>query len=155
MTSLPRFVLGVDPGKRTGLAVIDVLRETCVGTEEPYEKVGDRLEYLIAGLRPFVAIENFIINATTVKNTQAPWSLKVLGISEYLARKYDCPAKVIMQSSAKRFTTNERLQALGWYVPGRGHLNDAERVALLHMVDTGWWHDSLDDGVPDTITEMT
>jgi hypothetical protein len=154
VTTLPRYVLGVDPGKRTGIAIVDMLYETCTGYEVAYESVGDTLEELICGLRPYVTVENFIINASTVRNTQAPWSLKVIGIAEFLARKYTCPFKVIMQSSAKRFATNDQLKRLGWYVPGKGHLNDGERVALLHMVDTGWWHDVLDDGVPDTIDEM-
>jgi hypothetical protein len=145
MGELPRFVLGVDPGKRTGISLYDLLLEDHFGQEESYEHVGYVLERLIERHRPDVAIEQFVMNINTVKNTQAPWSLKVMGIAEYLAAKYECRCVIQAQSSAKRFSTDARLRALGWYLPGKGHANDGSRQTLLHMVIHGWWSPILDE----------
>jgi hypothetical protein len=146
MSELPRYVLGVDPGKKTGVALFDLLFETTEGWEVQDDRLGFLLEELIEKYRPAVVCEAFVINAMTVRNTQAPWSLEGIGIARYLARKYDVPFKTQAQSSAKRFATNERLQALGWYVPGKGHLADGQRQALLYIVSNGWWHKALNDG---------
>lgn len=143
MTVLPRYVLGVDPGKKTGICLLDLMKEDCPGVEVPFDELGYVLEDYISRYRPAVAIEAFVINAATVKNTQAPWSLEGIGITRYLAHKYDCMFAKQAQSSAKRFATNERLQALGWYVPGKGHLADGQRQALLFAVAHGWWHELL------------
>jgi hypothetical protein len=145
MSELPRYILGVDPGKKTGVALLDLLLETCIGWELVDPDYGFKMEELISEYRPAVVGENFIINAATVKNTQAPWSLEQLGIAKFLAAKYGCHFEKQAQSSAKRFSTNERLHALGWYTPGRGHLADAQRQVLLYITKHGWWHDALSE----------
>lgn len=149
--SLPRFILGLDPGKKSGVALLDLLLETCTGEEVVFERYGPYIEDIIERLQPLVVAETFIMNSATVKNTQAPWSLEAIGVARFLAAKYDVPFMTQPQSSAKRFSTNERLKALGWYVPGRGHLADAQRQALLYAVNHGWWHESLDDDARGTI----
>lgn len=148
---LPQFILGIDPGKKSGVALLDLFTETCGGVEVPFEQYGDHIEDLIARLRPDVVCESFVINANTVKNTQAPWSLESLGVARFLARKYGCRFTTLAPSSAKRFATDERLRRLGWRIPGKGHLADAQRQALLHAVNAGWWHVLLDDDSRDTI----
>lgn len=154
MSTMPRWLLGIDPGRKTGVAVLDLLLETCTGTEEPFENLGFKLEELISTLRPAVICENFVININTVKNTQATWSIEGIGIARYLATKYDCPFEVQAQSSAKRFVTNDRLRALGWYVPGKGHLADGQRQALLYAVRHGWWTEGLSIGDNDDIMQL-
>lgn len=144
MSEIERYVLGVDPGKKTGVALFDLFFETMVdGWEVLDDKLGFLLEETIDKYRPAVVSEAFVINSATVRNTQAPWSLEGIGIARYLSRKYGVHFEVQPQSSAKRFATNERLHALGWYVPGRGHLADAQRQVLLYVTKHGWWHDAL------------
>lgn len=145
MSELPRYILGVDPGKKTGVALLDLFFETCTGWEITWPAVGRKLEDLIAEYHPHVVGESFIINSATVKNTQAPWSLKCLGVAEDMANKYGVHYEEQAQSSAKRFATNERLHALGWYTPGRGHLADAQRQVLLYVTKHGWWHENLSE----------
>jgi hypothetical protein len=147
---IPRFVLGIDPGRKSGVAVLDLLLEKCDGVELQFDKYGDHLERVIAELRPTVVAEAFVINANTVKNTQAPWSLEAIGVARYLAAKYGCDFEVQAQSSAKRFATRERLTALGWYIPGKGHLMNAQQQCLLYVVRHGWWHDLLDGSFTET-----
>lgn len=146
MSTIPRYVLGLDAGKKSGVAMLDLFFETCTGTEEPSGTVGFVLEELISKYRPAVAAEHFVMNAATVKNTQAPWTLEINGVTRYLAAKYGCPFVTQATSSAKRFATNDRLKALGWYVPGKGHLADGQRQSLLFAVRHGWWHEGLSIG---------
>jgi hypothetical protein len=146
MSELPRFILGVDPGRKSGVALLDLLLEDCDGAEVSWPEYGYHLEKLIEHYRPAVVSESFVINAMTVKNTQAPWSLEGIGVARYLAHKYDCPFDLQPPSSAKRFATNDRLQTLGWYRPGKGHLADAQRHCLLYVTRHGWWNDALGNG---------
>lgn len=151
MSELPRFILGLDPGKKSGVALLDLMTETCNGVEVLFEQFGGHTERIIAAYRPAVVTEDFVININTVKNTQAPWSLEAIGVARFLAAKYSCPFSKQPQSSAKRFATNDRLDALGWRIPGKGHLADAQRQALLFAVKHGWWNPVLDDTDGDTI----
>lgn len=147
MSELARYVLGVDPGKKTGVALFDLLTETMVnGWEVLDDRLGFLLEETIAEYHPAVVSEAFVINTATVRNTQAHWSLEGIGIARYLSKKHGVHFEVQAQSSAKRFATNERLHALGWYVPGKGHLADAQRQVLLYVTKHGWWHDALNLG---------
>lgn len=153
MTTLPRFILGVDPGKKSGVALLDLLLETCEGEEVAFDAYGSYLESLVDKYRPAVVSEAFVMNANTIKNTQAPWSLEAIGVARYMAGKYGCPFEVQPQSSAKRFATDERLKRLGWRRPGKGHLADGQRQALLFAVRYGWWHELLGEEERDTIDE--
>jgi len=151
MSEIPRYVLGIDPGMKTGLALFDLIAETCEGHEVIWNEYGFHLEVMIEKYKPAVVAEAFVINSATVKNMTATWSLRGIGIAEYLAAKYGCYFEVQPQSSAKRFATNERLDALGWRIPGRGHLADAQRQALLYAVKHGWWHPLLSEDDRGTI----
>jgi hypothetical protein len=144
LSELPRFVLGVDPGKTTGVALYDLLTDRMDGAELAEDEVGLWLETIISQVEPAIAIEAFVITAYTAKNSQAPWSLEVIGLTRYLAIKYGCAFEVQAQSAAKNFASDARLQALGWHRRGKGHMADAQRQVLLFLVRHGWWDDALD-----------
>lgn len=86
-------------------------------------------------LKTLVVCESFTITAQTVQNSAAPWSLEGIGALRFLCRRHD--AELTMQGpvEAKRFATNNRLKAQGWYIstPG-GHVNDALRHLYLSAV---------------------
>lgn len=142
---MPRYILGIDPGKKSGLSMFDLFLENAWGDELQFNDASRWLEEHMRTFKPAVVAEAFVINANTVKNTQAPWSLEMIGVARFLSMKYGCTFAIQPQSSAKRFATNERLQRLGWYVPGKGHMMDSHRQVLLHMVNNGWWHSALDE----------
>jgi hypothetical protein len=145
--SVGRYVLAIDPGGTTGIALFDLL---AVGVAEIYEiphaDVGFLIEPMIERRRPDVVCESFIITASTASNSQAPWSLKQLGVAEYLAAKYGCLYTEQPPVAAKKFSTNEKLRKLGWYVPGHGHATDAMRHVLVYLVRNGWRDDRLMEG---------
>jgi hypothetical protein len=145
MSELPRFVLGIDPGKTTGVALYDLLTDHLDGAELAEDEVGRWLEFMIAGVRPVVACEAFVITQHTARNSQAPWSLEIIGVARHLAATHGCRFELQAASAAKAFATDARLKALGWWRPGKGHMADAQRHTLLFLVKNGWWDGFLDD----------
>jgi hypothetical protein len=148
MTTL---VMAVDPGKTTGFAVLGYNKSTNQievqdSAELAPEQFGDRVEYLLEresnGGRLLVCCESFIINAQTVRNSQAPYSLEQIGVLKYLCWKsgYN-PSDIAFQApvNAKNMFPNPALKKLGtWHRGGAGHANDAIRHGLLRLVKEGW-----------------
>jgi len=147
---MSRYVLAVDPGKVTGMALFSFE----IGSE-PVLEWSDELEQqdIAEALRGIlwnptvrpnleVACERFIINAQTVRNSQAPYSLEVIGIlKQCLQDNGRAMDDIYFQppSEAMGMFTNEKLKKLEyWHRGGKGHALDAIRHALLRLVKTGW-----------------
>lgn len=134
-------ILALDPGKTTGTAYHDTetgdvefrqlnFDDTCQYAGTLTAKHGESL---------LIVAESFIITANTAKNSQAPWSLELIGVARFFSRFY-CGRDLRLQSpaSAKRFSSDERLRMLGWYNKGMGHANDAARHLLLLEATRGY-----------------
>lgn len=145
------IVLGVDPGKASGIAIISwepdsdprVEFSTEVQPEDFASNIRQSLDYNKNPLEEFyVACESFTINAQTAKNSQAPWSLENIGVLKHLCREAGYPVeKIAFQApvNAKHMFPNPTLKALRtWHRGGEGHANDAIRHALLRLVKAGW-----------------
>lgn len=143
-----KYILAVDPGKATGMALISL--ET--GSEPVLEWSGELQQEEYAGpirgyLEAFggeldVVCERFTINAQTVKNSQAPFSLEQIGIlKQCLFDAGRSAEEVNFQSpaDAKAMFPNPALKFLGyWHKGGEGHALDAIRHALLRAIKLGW-----------------
>lgn len=147
MGNLPRYVLGVDGGFKTGLFVYDLLLDVFSGSEVPWDRFGFETEKIIDELRPTISAEKFIITPQTAKNTQAPWTLKANGHLEQLALKYGCEYTEVTPSTAKSVISDQRLRDFGWWTKGKGHKNDAARQTGLRMLKAGWMHPSIIEGL--------
>jgi hypothetical protein len=146
-----KYVLAVDPGKATGVVFMswngsDPVPNVILSKEVQPEEFALVIETVLNSLRNednfTVVCERFTINAQTVRNSQAPYSLEQIGVLKHLCRTnmYD-PEKIVLQSpaDAKNMFPNPVLKKLGtWHVGGEGHANDAMRHALLRLVKTGW-----------------
>jgi hypothetical protein len=138
------WILALDPGKTTGWATYNEgnfesgqtnFMETC-------QLIRDMATWEKTDLH--IVSESFLITMQTVKNTQAPWSLELIGVARYFAQELTGQDLTLqMPSAAKRFSSDERLKAFGWHKPGKGHANDAARHLLLFMVSHGWKDDRL------------
>ena len=142
-----RAVLSVDPGKATGMALF-----TVESGEEPalvWSLELQQHEYagpIRATLQQYpdveVVCERFTINAQTVKNAQAPYSLEQIGILKQCLMDVGRSANdVYFQSpaDAKAMFPNPALKKLEyWHRGGEGHALDAMRHGLLRLVKTGW-----------------
>lgn len=146
-----RLILSVDPGKASGICLF-----TFDGESEPemlwsgeYQQ-GDYAKpireaiglSMMSDVRIEVVCERFTINAQTVKNSQAPYSLEQIGILKQCMMDIGMdPEGIIFQSpaDAKAMFTNEKLKKLGyWHRGGEGHALDSIRHALLRLVKSGW-----------------
>jgi hypothetical protein len=144
-----RYVLSIDPGKATGVVLMSLEDENPVkvlSNELQPEEFANYVKPILENWKlheSFVVVcERFTINAQTVRNSQAPYSLEQIGVLKHLCREAEYSVDdIIMQSpaDAKAMFPNEALKKLGtWHVGGEGHANDAMRHALLRLVKTGW-----------------
>lgn len=143
-----KHVLSVDPGKATGMALFSfetgqnpVLVWSGEFQQDEYAKpIREALQGVQGDLE--VVCERFTINAQTVKNSQAPFSLEQIGILKQCLLDVGRPADDIYFQSpadAKAMFPNEALKKLGyWHRGGEGHALDAIRHGLLRLVKSGW-----------------
>ena len=145
-----KWVLSIDPGKATGIALMSYhpsfdespkLELSCEASEEEFagrlsDFTGDDWSNLI------VACEKFTITVQTAKNSQAPYSLEQIGVLKHICRESGYPVENIFFQSpadAKNMFPNDVLKKIGtWHKGGEGHANDAIRHGLLRMVKSGW-----------------
>jgi hypothetical protein len=145
-------VLAIDPGKTTGVAFLEWSGDP---DESPVRKYSGELsaDEFAPVIRQFldswktygyfqVVCERFIINAQTVRNSQAPFSLEQIGVLKQLCRDHSYPVDGIKMQApvdAKNMFPNPALKTIGtWHVGGEGHANDAIRHGLLHLVKMKW-----------------
>ena len=147
---MTHYVLAVDPGKATGLALFEWEPEREPVLLESHEV--DFLEYADAVRKFFeyygdkdgfyVVCERFTINAQTVRNSQAPFSLEKIGVLKQILLDYNLPLEALNLQSpadAKAMFDNTKLKKLEyWHRGGEGHALDAIRHGLLYMVRLGW-----------------
>ncbi len=145
-------VVSVDPGKASGIALItwsggeqDLPVKTYSMESQPEDFASDVRAVLDqAKVAPSVKVvcERFIINAATVRNSQAPYSLEQIGVLKHICRESGYPVEEIWMQNpvdAKNMFPNEALKKIGtWHVGGEGHANDAIRHALLALAKQGW-----------------
>jgi hypothetical protein len=146
-----KIVLAVDPGKASGICTFSIEpgQDPVLESSGEYQmkEYASPIYTTIRYAKNFdlpidIVCERFIINAQTVRNSQAPFSLEQIGILKYVM--LDCeidPDTLIFQSpsDAKKMFSNEALKKLGyWHKGGEGHALDSIRHGLLRMVKTGW-----------------
>jgi hypothetical protein len=144
------YVLAIDPGKMTGMTLFSYEKG-----QEPVKIWSRELEQheVASSVREVlgnpeilptldVVCERFIINAQTVRNSQAPYSLEVIGIvKQCLLDSGRMMDDIYFQAPANAMAmfTNEKIKKLDyWHRGGAGHALDSIRHALLRLVAKGW-----------------
>lgn len=142
-----RRVIAVDPGKMTGLSVFTLetggepvlqwsaeVDEDTFATAVRYEM--DRYPDLE------VVCERFIITTQTAKNSQAPYSLELIGNLKQIVRDHGRSVDSIFfqkPADAMNLFPNAALKKIGyWHVGGKDHANDSIRHALTYLAGNGW-----------------
>jgi hypothetical protein len=153
---LPPYVLALDPGKKTGYCLYDTVNDTLVNQgEDQFAPTCAWVEHYASTLGSACQLitEKFTITVRTARNSQAPWSLEMIGVARWLSQKYTGRDLLLQDvAAAKRFASNDHLRELGWWQVGtEGHVNDALRHLLLYLAAHGWWSDKL---VIDTSAEL-
>lgn len=151
MSTNIRHILAVDPGKATGMALFSYTNgqepEIVWSLEVQQEEYAAPIRAALDAAKMMdididVVCERFTINAQTVKNTQAPYSLEQIGILKQCLLDVDRKTTDIYFQSpadAKAMFDNPKLKKLEyWHVGGEGHALDAIRHGLLHIIRLGW-----------------
>lgn len=136
----PRQIIGIDPGKMTGVAVYDVDARVFVAQwQGDVETFADWARDYLSQSDPgySIAMERFVITQGTVRKSrgQENWSIELIGLTRHLARWHGHSFNLQDAGVAKKMCANDRLREAGWYVRGRDHANDATRHAILRMVE--------------------
>lgn len=140
----PPIIVGVDPGGTTGFSIWNdtgvVLAE--FHQEEPKRAVGYIWQLIDGfGLRRniHIACERYDITPQTARMTRQYDALHVAGAlkfkCELMNERTNTDIRFIQygRSDAKRFADDARLKAIGWWVSGRDHVNDATRQVVMHI----------------------
>lgn len=147
---MTKYVLSIDPGKLSGVTLFSKEEEQDPVLQWSKEVEQEEIAEVVRGVlwapekrqHIDVVCERFIINAQTVRNSQAPYSLEVIGIVKQCLKDSGRPMDDIYFQSpadAKAMFDNEKLKKLGyWHRGGEGHALDAIRHALLRLVKIGW-----------------
>jgi hypothetical protein len=150
MTNTKHLVLAVDPGKATGLSVFSFVKgeepEMLDAFEAQFDTFAPWIRQWISTRDKYdefhVVCERFTINAQTVKNSQAPFSLEEIGVLKQIMLDEGIdPDTLKMQSpaDAKAMWDNPKLKKLGyWHKGGEGHALDSIRHGLLYLIKLGW-----------------
>lgn len=136
-------IIGIDPGKKTGVGIWDNIGGT--DSFESYEMDVEEFwgwfipfvhEHRAAGRDVRLVCESFIITIHTAKNTQATWSLELIGLVKYVGFAYGCEVTLQSPSVGKSFGTDGKLRLMGWWKKGAaGHANDAARHLVTYMAN--------------------
>lgn len=126
-------VVVIDPGRTSGIAIWQPDWEKPSLKEADFLTTCQLIEEMASDDVAYV-LESFTITARTAQLTQAPWSLEIIGVARYIALEHGRDLVLQKPADAKRFATNPRLKALGWWHKGGGgHANDAARHLLLYV----------------------
>ena len=144
---MTRYVLAIDPGKTTGMALFSIKNgddpELLWSGEEEFVGFADKTRMIFMQYTDLELVcEKFTINLQTAKNSQAPYSLECIGALKLilLDRNRDPESlKFQIPANAMNMFPNPKLKKLEyWHRGGGGHALDAIRHGLLYMVTTGW-----------------
>lgn len=141
------IIIAVDPGKMTGVAIWNEENETekFVAFEQDVTTFFDWIHTTVHSQveahgadNVQIVCESFIITPATGKNSQAPWSLELIGVCRFLCHRYGLkPLKLQSPAVAKTFATDQKLRAVDWHTKARGHANDAARHLMTYAATNG------------------
>lgn len=128
-------VLGVDPGKATGIFVFQWWasgRSAVHRDEWDWQMFCQRMPHMLEHpKRPhLVAVERFTITQRTAKVSAQSDPLDVIGALKFLCYVNGVELVVRSKSNTTHHGSDAQLSAAGWRHPGLRHANDAARHAL-------------------------
>jgi len=131
------YIVGVDPGDTTGIAVYDTFRPLTgrfMSMEANWLVVARHIEVLVCTDSDMVACERFTIGKRTIRTKRSSKAAThVTGTVRdrcmFVGARFDEQSA----SDAKTLVGNKLLRDLGWYRPKAVHANDAARQCLLML----------------------
>ena len=141
--SLTKFLLTIDPGLMTGVAVIDVSEPgkavQVYSDELDVVQFEDWLEDFLYAHRGEVqvVIENYIISEATAKKSAQPWSLQLIGVTTFLCRRSQNKLLKHQPSDIGELTSEDLRRAEFWHKSKiqAEHGRDALKHAVVYLKD--------------------
>jgi hypothetical protein len=142
---LPPALLWVDPGGMTGLARLRTAPAFETTRVMPVFFEADEFAFTAACLRIenmcedyrgrlWLGWERFDITSNTHKLTRQSDALHVIGVCRFLAQKYGVRVLEPAQQMTPTKAEQEKLKALGWWVPGKDDAQSASAHLLRYLV---------------------
>lgn len=144
------YVIALDPGGTTGWASfydnphetdMKVKRDLPIwdrGQIGPYEHHGELLDFLMSEKPDTICFEEFTYQIRNKSKYAAAAvnliSKEYIGIIKYFGQRANIELVARHASHAKSTWTDDKLKALGLWVPGNPHAMDATRHLLAHLV---------------------
>lgn len=131
------IVLGCDPGKMVGACVWSEGKMLHQGECDHLEFMGwaDQVIPMYAAWDLRVVCEQFDVGPETLtKRADVHWATDVIGALWWACVKAEVPF-VRSPRIAKKFGDDLKLKQAGWFLPGKGHANDAARHCLTYLVN--------------------
>ena len=110
------WVMALDPGKTTGIASLRIEDGEFVSIQANFDETVSIVQKAATTNREELTLvsESFIITQQTAKNTQATWSLELIGVLKFFAHAYKLEPLVLQQpSTGKAFGTDAKLRHMG------------------------------------------
>ena len=125
------LIIGVDPGKTTGLAWLD--NKTFYSTDYNALSACDKIFELITTYdgKVIVAVEPYNITRQTIKFTRQYDALEVIGTCKWMSYKYGAEFILQAASAAQPAGNVDLLKQLGWWVSSKDHCNKAASQVVL------------------------
>lgn len=132
-----RVVVWVDPGKTTGWAMYDFLSHEFTSGQGDFFTVGEMLQDLLWIHATYAAVgcEAFLVTPTGSQNADPEYSLKTIGMVEWLCHRNNATLLPEVPSSSRNLgMSGRKLQKLGWHKRGKVHANDAAAHLLSWLL---------------------
>jgi hypothetical protein len=130
--------MAIDPGKVCGIALWHPFETLGLKTDElsPLETIGLFEDLWRNSLgQVTVVTEKFTISERTLKTALSLDALDVNGWLTIESQRRGFELVVQTPAQAKRFSTDQKLQALNWFERTKdGHANDAARHMLVYLM---------------------
>jgi hypothetical protein len=136
----PLIIIGVDPGKATGVAVYSSVTKTF--EQQWWAPPDEFVDWMFEFMKQFpwenevlVACERFDITPGTGKlgRSQVNHSIELAGVCRHLARRHGQGFVLQDRATPKHMAPDKLLKSVGWHKPGPAHPNDATRHVVLAL----------------------
>ncbi len=127
-------ILSLDPGKESGTS--QYIDGEFLSEQLSYPEVYFKLDKLITNNKyDHVVCENFFITAQTAKKSVGlAWSLRIIGLVDYLCLRENVEMTLQSPSDAKNFMTDKKLKEFGMWFPDKDqHCRDSFRHLGLFL----------------------
>lgn len=133
----PLFIIGVDPGKITGVSIYTnwkLIHHNEIPADEVYEMLALHTLPALHGLRVIIAAERYVFGVNSTRKTRQSDPMKLTGQLEGIAKLHDAEFRLVNQADSKKMAPDSKLRELGWYTKTKdGHANDASRVVFVTL----------------------